>query len=207
MMQYHAFFFQQQASAHAVGYAAGLVVDFLQHEVVEAALFKRLEVYVNLFHVMRYFLVVEVSDFNFFACFQQCHFVVVEVNHLLGVGHDWHRVRRDEELLVVLAHADYNRAALPCHYDFVRTVIVYHGYGVCSDDSPQSHHYRAFKVFAVFVLHKFYELHQYFRVGGAFECVAFAFKIFLQACVVLDNAVVYECQSSALRHVRMCVYG
>ena len=153
------------------------------------------------------FSVEEIPYFDFLSDLEQGHLIVVEVDHLFCVGHYRQRVGREEKLLVVLADADCERAALLGRYYLVGAVPVDHGYGVGPDYAAQRHDDRPLEVFAVLALHELDELHEHFGVGAALESEAFLGKKLFQACVVLDYPVVDQCQPPALRHVGVGVHG
>ena len=98
-----------EPAAHTVLQAVGLVVDFLQHVVVKAALAEFADVQVHGLDGIAARGMFEVDDVQFLSHSDVGYLSILEIHHLVGVLHDGGGVTGDIEVLVVLAHAHHQR--------------------------------------------------------------------------------------------------
>ena len=192
-----------QAAAHAVADGLGLLVDLLQHEVIEAALFDLLEIPVDLVDLLVGRDVVDGLGDETVAAHRH-HLVVVEIDDLLRVLQDGGHVGGEEVL--VARDADDERRAV-AHADDLVGLLLAH------DDEPvgafelrhgQTHRFLQRTGGLVELLH---QVRDDLGVGLGREEVAFLDEALLQRGIVFDDAVVHDGDVAGAVGVRVRVFG
>mmetsp|Transcript_78982 Transcript_78982/g.223532 ORF Transcript_78982/g.223532 Transcript_78982/m.223532 type:complete len:648 (-) Transcript_78982:157-2100(-) len=197
--------------AHDVAERVGLVHDFLQHEVLVAALLdlvqRHLQVDDGVVPGLRLVLQVRVvldrrdlvglpADLDEVA--------LPEVHDILGVLDDGGRVAPQHVL--VLPHAEQQRGALPGADEQVRVVLE-------DEDDPVGplHHLQgprddpALLQLRHLVPHALHQVRQALGVRLALEDVALLLQLLLERLVVLDHAVVHDGYGAVVGDVRVRV--
>ena len=98
-----------QAPSHSIDQCIGLLVDLLEHEMLEAALFYLLEIPVYFSSATGHWQVLERGNFEAVRC-RSDHIAVVQVDDLIGMTEQGAYIRCNKSL--VLADADNNGAAV-----------------------------------------------------------------------------------------------
>ena len=135
------------------------------------------------------FLVVHVDELHLVAvAVDDRDVLVVEIDHLVGIFHDWRCVGAEEELPVANSH--HKRATLTRRNDLVGIVLVDDGESVCSDDHPERHPDGCEQVHILLGADIVDELHEHLGVGVAAELHSLFHELVLEHRIVLNDAVV-----------------
>ncbi len=189
--------FLRNASQRGVTHRARLLVDFLEHEVLEAALFRHDRVPGDVLHLADDGLSVEVGELH---AFRRNHgqVAIAEEEQIAGVIENRGHVGSDEVL--VFAQSDDGRRAVAGGHDLVRFIDRDHRQrehaGQLTDGFANALFQR--RTMTVGGLQKIFldQVGDDFGVGLGGELVAFFNQLALQRNVVLDDAVVNDDDSS-----------
>ena len=206
----HVFVNHVESATDAGAQGVGLLPDFLEHEVGEAALLEFVEVHLEGDELRGLLDVAEVGDVEPAGAVHEGNLLVVEVDDLVGVLDDGGGVGAEVELgaaVVALAHADDEGAALAGADQTVGVALLDDGDGIGADDVLEGQLGGGEEVAVVRVLHVFHQLDEDLGVGVGAEGDAVRLHHSAQRLVVLDDAVVHEGEVLRLRVVRVCVGG
>ena len=184
--------FDIDATAHAVVDAVRLFENFLQHEMRITTLLQLSEVHFDGLHLRLHLHIIQVNHFQFLTATHDSNLVVLQINHLVRVFDNRCGVGTKEEFILPDSH--HQRTALPCHQNGVRLTTVEQRNGIRSNHLMQGQLQGGQQIELVGELDILNQLHQHFRVGIAQEGNTLLLKPFLQRRVVLDNAVMNQCQ-------------
>ena len=198
--------FLRNPSQRGVTHRARLLVDFLQHEMLEAALFRHDRVPGDVLHLANDRLSVEVGELH---ALRRDHrqIAVAEEKQVAGVIQNRGNVGGDE--ILVLAQADYGGRAVAGGHDLVG--LIHRDHRQRKHAGQLAHRFadalfergamsirRLQKIF-------FHQVSDHFGVGLGGELVAFFDELALQRNVVLDNPVVHDHDSSGAVAMRVGV--
>ena len=196
----------RNAAQSRIADGARLLVDFLEHEVLEAALFRHDRIPGHVLHLARDGLSVEVRELHAVGG-NDGHVAVGEEENVPRVMEDGGNVGGHE--IFVVAEADYRRRSVARGNDLVRFVSGDHGQ---RKNAGELLHRLANRIFQrrpmtvgrLRIL--FDQVGNDFGVGLGGELVAFLDELFLQAKIVLDDAVVHDDDLAGAVAVRMGVF-
>ena len=195
----------EEASAHAVAQTTGLVKDLLQHIVGEAATVEHVKIHVDLSDIDIHVLVAQVDDPQRLSRMADGNLLVVDINDILGIFGDGRGIGGDEELAVVLRHADDEGRAFACGNECMRIALVDHGDGVGTDTLAQGMTHGLHQRALVLLLSIFNKLHKHLGIGVALEMEPALLQLLTKDNEVLDDAVMHKRDVSRLGDVRVCV--
>ena len=195
----------EEAAAHAVAQATGLVEDLLQHIVREAATVEHVKVHVDLSDVNIHALVAQVDDPQRLSRMADGYLLVIDVDDVLGVFGDRRSIGSDEELAVVLRHADDEGRPFACGNERVRVALVDDGDGIGSDTLAQGMTHGLLQRALVLLLGILDELHEHLGVRIALEVEPALLQLLTEHDEVLDDAVMHERDVPRLGDVRVRV--
>ena len=89
----------------------------------------------------------------------------------------------------------------------VGIVLVEDGNGVCTNDGTKGNAYGCKQIYILLCAYIFYQLHQHFGVGIAFEFYAIFLKLLLQNGIVLNDTIVNDGKIACKRNVWVCIGG
>ena len=185
--------FLRNPSQRGVTHRAGLLVDFLEHEVLEAALFRHDRVPGHVLDLADDGLPVEVGELHAFGR-NYGHVAVTEEKQVAGVIKDRRNVGGDEVL--VLAQADNGGRAVAGSNNLVGLINCDYRQREYAGQLADCLADALFQRWAMTVrgLKKILldQVRDHFGVGFGGELVAFFNQFALQRNVVLDNAVVHD---------------
>ncbi len=190
-----------QATFDAGAQGVGLLPDFLQHEVREAAFLQLVEAEAERVHLGGLVDVGEVDDVDLAAAVHVGNLLVLEVNHLLGVFHDGGGVGAQIEFFLTVGvgtHADDQRRAFAGANELVGMIFLKDGDDIGTNDALQGTLHGGEEVAFLSLLRVFDELHQHLGVGLGAELIALLLEHGTQGFVVLDDAVVHQREIAAL---------
>ena len=125
---------------------------------------------------------------------------VIEIDDVPRVADDGARIGRDEQFAGT--DAEHNGAPETSHYDFFRFIRRYRRDAVCAADVTNRRLDCRRQILALF--HRFFdEMREDFRVGLGLECVTARDEFRPQFRVILDDAVVHDCDAARTITVRM----
>ena len=130
-----------------------------------------------------------------------CHLAVLDIYEVVGVVDDGCGVGAEE--VFAIADAYDHRAALARCYDFVRVVLFEDCDCICAHNLLEGHPDRFFEGASVGVADIFDEVDKHLGVGVAAEGVSVGDERVLDDTVVLDDAVVDECDFTGLGEMGM----
>ena len=188
-----------ESAADGVAERVGLLVDFLEHEVVETALFRGGGIKGELGDLAGDRDVVEVADIDGIGA-DNGDVVVVQIDHALGVGDDGGSVGRDDGFS--LADADNDGAAAAGGDDLVRLAGGQHGDAEGALDLVERVADGLEEVALVAIP---YQMREDFGVGLGVEVMALPLKPGAEGAVVFDDSVVDERDVAGLVEVRVGV--
>ena len=180
----------------------GLFMDFLDHEMLEAAFFGDRSVPFDPAERLVHHIAVQIEESHALSG-QARHLEIVDVIDIPGIFQDGRHVRGD--ILVVAGGSDDQRAVLTRHIDFIRIVPEHHGQRIGAADT---HHGfgqgvdRSDLILLVIVIH---QLDSDFRVRLGVERVAVTDQLVSEFLVVLDDPVVHADHTEIVRDVGVCV--
>ena len=187
------------ALAHRIANCLRLLVDFLEHEVLETALFGCLGIPVDLEDLLRHELALAVRDDDGIL-FHDGHLAIVEDIRAARPADDGRDVGCDEVLAV--AEADDKRVVLLRADELVRMLAAHEDEGIRTFDAAQ-HFADAFLEVAIVDL--FQEVRNDFRVRLGLERMAFLDELFFERQIVLDDAVMHDDEIARAVRMRMRV--
>ena len=123
-----------QAASHTVFEALGLVEDLLEHEVREAALVEHIQIDIDLSDIDIDVLGLKVGDFHLTASLDADNLLIVDIHHMRGVFGNGGGIGGNEELIVIGADANDQRAALASGNERVGLATVDEHNGVSAND-------------------------------------------------------------------------
>ena len=175
------------APSHTVLQTLGLLEDFLQHEVLVAALLYLSEVDVHGAHLQMLLFAEDAQDLQLLAQANDGDVAVLQIDHLICVVDDGTGVGAQEEL--VLADAHYEWTLLACCYNLPGLALVDDGDGIGSYHLMECH-LHGFEQRDVLPDHDIlHELHQHLGVCVALELHAFRLELHLDVGIVLYDAI------------------
>ncbi len=199
--------FLRNPSQRGVTHRARLLVDFLEHEMLEAALFRHDRVPGDVLHLADDGLSVEVGELHAFGR-DHGQVAVAQEEQVAGVIKNRGHVGGDE--ILVFAQTDYGRRAIAGGHDLVG--LIDRDYRQ-RENAGQLAHRLADALFergamSVRRLQKifFHQVSDHFGVGLSGELVAFFDELALQRNIVLDDAVVHDHDSSGAIAMRVGVF-
>ncbi len=191
------------AAADAVDDRPGLLVDLLQHEMGEPALFELRNRQFEFLDVDAALVVVERHDLQRLVPLDDGHLAVVDVDELLRVFDDRSGVGGEEKF--AFSDADHHRAALACRDDAVGIALFDDGNGVGADDLFEGLLHRFEQRAGVRRADVLDQIHEHLAVGRAAERIAVLDQRVLQQAEILDDAVVDQGDVLRFGVVRMRV--
>ena len=194
-----------QAPAHAVADAARLLEDLLEHEMVIAPFLQCLQVHLQFLDEGGPVLVPDVADLQAVLAVHDGDLTILQVHHVARMLHDGTGIR-GHEVFTVLPDAHDQGAAFPRRHQRVRVLAVQHHDGVSTHHAVQGKSHRFREITLLRALDVIHQMHEHFGVGVALEHVTTVLQLFLQRCIVLDDAVVDQGEVPAGAHVRVCVH-
>ena len=171
-----------------------LFVDFLEHEMLVAALFRRFGVPGDLRQGKLHLVPVQVVEQNLSGR-NPGHLQVVDIVNLPRIFQDGRHVGRQVRFPV--RHTKDHRGILPRRENLVREILEHQRQGIAAADTyhgPRDGVHRPDFVFLVVVIHK---LDGHLGVRVAVEGVAVPKQFFLQFRIVFNDAVVHA------HHIRL----
>ena len=193
------------ASTNGVANGFGLLKDFLQHEVVVPCFFQRRHLEFDGMDFGGDDRVTDGADGQLSRAMHGRHFFVFEVNDVFGVGHNGRGVGTHKEF-VVLTHADDERGRFACSNEAVGVTLVNHDQGIRAHNFLERGSNGIRQVQACGELYLLDEVREHFGVGLADQVVAAVGEQVSKGLVVLDDAVVNDCNAPLASGVRVCVH-
>ncbi len=114
----------------------GLLKDFFEHEMVEAALFDGFDLQLQLMHFGRNLDIVQVADDQSLFPMHDRHFFVVQVDDVLSVFYNRGSVRSNE-VFIFGANTNDQRTRLSRRHQQIRHTGVHYDNGISSFDFAQ----------------------------------------------------------------------
>ena len=192
------------ASADTVYDGLGLLVYLLEHEMRVAALFQLRDAHLQFLDIDPALVVVERDDLEGLMAVDDGNLAVVHIDEILRVFDDRSGVRAEEKF--PFADADGHRAALARGDDFVAVALLDHGDGIGAYDLPQGLLHGFEQRAAARRADVLDQVHEHLGIGAAAERVAVLLERVLEHPVILDDAVVYQCDVLRFGVVRMGVH-
>ena len=169
-----------------------------------AALFQLRDAHLQLLDIDPALVVVERDDLEGLMAVDDGNLAVVHIDEILRVFDDRSGVRAEEKF--PLADANGHRAALARGDDFVAVALLDHGDGIGADHLTERLLHGFEQRTGVGRADIFDQVHQHLRIGAAAERVAVLLERVLEHPVILDDAVVYQCDVLRFGVVRMGVH-
>ena len=198
---------ERNASQGGVADGARLLVNFLEHEVLEAALFRHDRVPGHVLYLALDRLSVEIRQLHAGGS-DNGEVAIGEKENVARVIKNGGNVGGDK--VFVVAQADHQRRTVARGDDFVRLVD---GDDRQSKDSAEFFHGPANRLLesglvavASFEKMLFDQMSDDFGIGFGRELVAFLDQLFLEAEIVFDDAVVYDHDLAGAVAMRMSVF-
>ena len=182
-------------SADGVSNGSGLLVNLLEHEVVVSSLFQGSDLQFDGLDFWGDFCVTDGADGQFAVSGHRGDFLVLQVDHVFGVGHNGRGVRPHKEV-VVAPHADHERTGFAGSHQAVWMGLVQHHNGVSADHFFQRDAHGVGQVEPCGGHDLLNEMCQHLGVGVAHQGVASVGEQLLERLVILDDAVVDDCDSA-----------
>jgi hypothetical protein len=192
------------APAQRVFHRARLLVDFLEHEVWVLAALGLLRVKFQVADLHLGGVRAQVLHIEPLAGDRR-HVVVVEIDHLLGVGDDGVGVAGQE--ILVLAQADDQRRTAPGADDHAGRIDTHQRQAVGADDFAQGLADGLGQARGILggggLIMASDQMRQDFGVGRGTEGVALGQELLLEAVAIFNDAVMYDGDFAGLIEVRM----
>ena len=185
----------RDALTHRVADCLRLLIDLLEHEVLVAALLSCLSIPVDLKDLLRHRLAAAVRDLDGILR-DDSELTIVEDVGAARARDDGRDIRRDE--ILALTDADDERVVLLRADELVRLSLAHEDERVRTLDAVQHLAYRRDEIAVVDLFEKVCDD---FRIRLRLEDMALLDELFLQAEIVLDDAVVHD--DEVTRAVRM----
>lgn len=192
------------APADTVYDGLGLLVYLLEHEMRVTALFQLRDAHLQLLDIDPALVVVERDDLEVLMAVDDGNLAVVHIDEILRVFDDRSGVRAEEKF--PLADANGHRAALARGDDFVAVALLDHGDGIGAHDLPQGLLHGFEQRTAARGADVLDQVHEHLGIGAAAERVAVLLERVLEHPVILDDAVVYQCDVLRFGVMRMGVH-
>ena len=135
--------------------------------------------------------------------FNDGNFLVVEVDHFIGVFDDRGGVRSQEKL--VLANPNDQRAALSGRDEHFWVLQGHDHNGISAHNFCEGQPYRFVNSTVFVFLDVFDKVDEDLSIGIALESMAFVYQVLLEGGIIFDNAVVDDRQLFCGRVVGVCV--
>ena len=191
------------APAYAVEQRVGLLENLLEHEVGIAPFFELRDGEFEFLDVDGRLLVLEVEYFQRFAFTDEGYLLIFEIDDVFGVLNERSGVGGEERFVV--ANSDDQRALLAGGHDGIGVILGDDGYGVGADNLLKGFAHGLYEGTLVFVANPADELHQHFGVGLRMEAATVLFECLFEELVVLDGAVVHQCDVAVFAVMGVCV--
>ena len=199
--------FLRNSSQGGVTHRSRLLVDFLEHEVLEAALFRHDRVPGDVLDLADDRLSVEVGELD---AFRRNHgeVAIAQEEQVAGVIENRGHIGGYE--IFVLTQSNHSRRAIACSHDFVGLIHGNHGHREYASQLTDGFANALFqrRTMTVGGLQEIFldQVGNDFGVGLGRELVALFDQLSLQRNIVLDNAVVNDDDSSRAIAMRVSVF-
>ena len=175
------------ASSHTVVQTLRLLEDFLQHEVVVAALLYLTEVDIHRLYLQLLFLAENAHYLKLFAQTNDSNVAILQIHHFVRIIDNRTGIRAYEEF--ILANAHYKRTLFAGSNNLAGVALVHDSDGVGAYHLMQRH-LHGFEQRQILLDHDIlHKLHENLSICVALELHAFRLKLRLDVGIVLDDAV------------------
>ena len=185
-----------QAALHGSAEGARLLEDLLEHEMRKTTLLDLAQAHLQLAHLGRLLDLAQVRDPELLPALDVGDLLLAQIDHLVGVFDDRGGVGADE--ILVLPHADQQRAALAGGDELVRLALVQDDQRVGADHMVERQGDRIVEGHAAGVHHVLDQLDDDLRIRLALKMIPLPGQLGLEGQVVLDDAVVDQRQFMVL---------
>ena len=198
---------ERDAAQRGVGNGPRLLPDFLEHEVLVAALFRLDRIPLHARQLALHGLAVKIRQRHAFKR-QDRHIAVGKKINVARVMQNSRHIAGDKRL--ALAHADHHRRAQPRRHNLVRLRGAQHAQRKRARQPLHCAPHRVLKLDRLarrlrFVLHLLNQVGNDLGVGLGNKLVALRGQLPLQLEIVFDDAVVHHDDAPGAVAVRMCV--
>ena len=184
---------QAHSAPNGIHDGSRLFENFFQHEMLEPAFFQGFQLHFQRVNFRRDLVVLDGSDEQAACPVHTRNLLVFEVNHVLRVFDDGCGIRRDE-VLRLCPNADDERAGFSCTNQLIRIILIHHNDGVGPLHTGERKAHAVEQIPFCGFLDFLDEVCEHFGIRITFENVPTLRQTLLQRVVILDDAVVDDCQ-------------
>ena len=178
------FCFRIQTTGHGIAQSLGLLINFLQHEMLKAALFRCFGVPVNLKHLLADGSAVDILHPYHICCYRS-NLAIAHNKGTTRMVDNRRDIRGDK--VFTLAQTDNQRIILFGTDDFIRLIFTHKHQAVRAFDKLQYLFDGLFEITVILVRHQMsYNL----AVSFGQELMSLGNQLFLQAKIIFNNTVV-----------------
>ena len=186
-----------QATGHSVAHSLGLFIDFLQHEMLKAALFSSLGVPINLENLLADGSAIDILHPHALSGHSR-DFAVAHDEGATGVVNNSRNIGGNE--VFALAQANNQRIILLSTNNLVRLILAHEHQGIGALDELQNLLDGLFKIAIILILQ---QMCHNLTIGLGQEDMTFGDQFLLQGQIIFDNAIVHNHEFAAAIHMRM----